>query len=132
MSTSKILFHNIIWMTEMLLKYLPNVSRNLATLIGLTAIFFWSTNVGLIRSISEHFGAIGGAALIYSVSTFILYLSIGLPQFNRVSKTYLIWGSILFVGCELCFTLSIGYAQNGRQAIEVGMVNYLALLQIEI
>ena len=35
------------------------------------------------------------------------------------------WGSVLFVAYELCLSLSIGYAHTGRQAIEVGMVNYL-------
>lgn len=35
-----------------------------ATLVGLTAIVFWSAIVGLIRGVSEHFGATGGAALI--------------------------------------------------------------------
>ena len=35
-----------------------------ATLIGFTAILLWSTTVGLLRSVSEAFGATGGAALI--------------------------------------------------------------------
>jgi len=37
----------------------------------------------------------------------------------------LIWGSLLFVAYEICLSLSIGYSQTNRQAIEVGMVNYL-------
>jgi drug/metabolite transporter (DMT)-like permease len=42
-----------------------------------------------------------------------------------VPPKYLLWGSLLFVSYELCLALSIGYANTGRQAIEVGMVNYL-------
>ena len=48
----------------MLLNALPALNRNISTLIGLTAVIFWSTNVGLMRSVSEGCGAVGGAALI--------------------------------------------------------------------
>lgn len=109
----------------MLLNSLPVFNRNIATLIGCTAILFWSTNVGLIRSVSESFGAVAGAALIYSVAALILFLTIGIPKFSSIPKSYLWWGSLLFVAYELCFVLSIGYAQNSTQAIEVGMINYL-------
>ena len=43
--------------------------RNTATFLGLLAIALWGTVVGLIRSVSESFGAIGGAALIYTVGS---------------------------------------------------------------
>lgn len=109
----------------MLLNALPALNRNISTLIGLTAVIFWSTNVGLMRSVSESFGAVAGAALIYSVASIILVFMIGMPKFSTIPKSYLWWGSLLFVAYELCFALSIGYAQNSRQAIEVGMINYL-------
>jgi len=109
----------------MLLNALPALNRNISTLIGLTAVIFWSTNVGFIRSVSESFGAVAGAALIYSVASVILLITIGMPKFSTIPKSYLWWGSLLFVAYELCFALSIGYAQNSRQAIEVGMINYL-------
>ncbi|MBF0865969.1 EamA family transporter [Gluconobacter sp. R71646] len=38
---------------------------------------------------------------------------------------YLLLGGVLFVGTELSFSLSIGYAANNHQAIEVSMINYL-------
>ncbi|MFH4141955.1 aromatic amino acid DMT transporter YddG [Acinetobacter baumannii] len=109
----------------MLLNALPTLNRNISTLIGLTAVIFWSTNVGLMRSVSESFGAVAGAALIYSVASMILVFMVGMPKFSTIPKSYLCWGSLLFVAYELCFALSIGYAQNSRQAIEVGMINYL-------
>lgn len=109
----------------MLLNALPALNRNISTLIGLTAVIFWSTNVGLIRSVSDSFGAVAGTALIYSVASVILFFTIGMPKFSTIPKSYLWWGSLLFVAYELCFALSIGYAQNSRQAIEVGMINYL-------
>lgn len=98
---------------------------NKATLVGLVAIFLWSAIVGLIRSVSEHLGATGGAAMMYSLASVFLMLSMGLGRLRDFSRRYLVWGSVLFVTYELCLSLSIGYAHNARQAIEVGMVNYL-------
>lgn len=100
-------------------------SKRQATLIGLVAVLLWSSIVGLIRSVSESFGATGGAALIYTVAAALLWLTVGPPRTRVLPRAYLIWGSLLFVAYELCLSLAIGYANTGRQAIEVGMVNYL-------
>lgn len=99
--------------------------RNQATLIGLVAIFLWSSIVGLIRSVSDHLGPTGGAAMMYSVASVLLLLTVGWVRLREFPARYLVWGSVLFVAYELCLALSIGYAHNSRQAIEVGMVNYL-------
>ena len=100
-------------------------NQHRATLIGLIAILLWSAIVGLIRGVSESLGATGGAAMIYSVASLFLLLSVGFPDVRQFPRRYLFWGSVLFVAYELCLALSIGYANTGRQAIEVGMVNYL-------
>ena len=99
--------------------------RNRATLIGLTAVLLWSAIVGLIRKVGVHLGPTGGAALMYSVASVFLLLSVGHVRLREFPRRYLIWGSLLFVTYELCLSLSIGYADTARQAIEVGMVNYL-------
>lgn len=96
-----------------------------ATLIGLIAILLWSAIVGLIKSVSEGFGPIAGAALIYSCSAALLLFTMGFPNLRRFPRSYLVIGSVLFVCYELCLSLSLGFTHNGRQAIEVGMVNYL-------
>jgi len=101
------------------------MTRSKATCIGLIAIVLWSAIVGLIRGVSTHFGAVGGAALIYSVASVLLWLTLGFPQLREFPRRYIVWGSVLFVAYELCLSLSIGYSHNARQAIEVGMVNYL-------
>jgi len=44
---------------------------------------------------------------------------------RNYNRSYLFWASVFFVGCELCLSLSVGFAQNARQAVEIGMVNYL-------
>ena len=96
-----------------------------ATLIGLVAIVLWSSIVGLIRGVSESLGATGGAAMMYSVASVLLLFTVGFPRIREFPRRYLVWGSLLFVSYELCLALSIGYANSSRQAIEVGMVNYL-------
>lgn len=101
------------------------MSSKHATLIGLIAILLWSSIVGLIRGVSESLGATGGAAMIYSVASVFLLFSVGRTRVRQFPRRYLFWGSLLFVAYELCLSLSIGYANSSRQAIEVGMVNYL-------
>ena len=96
-----------------------------ATLVGLIAILLWSLIVALIKDVSSHFGAVGGAALIYTLASIFLFFSVGWTRLKSFPKSYLIWGSLLFVAYEICLSLSIGYSQTNRQAIEVGMVNYL-------
>ena len=101
------------------------ISKNRATLIGLIAIVLWASIVGLIRGVSQGLGATGGAAMIYTVASVLLLATVGFTRLRDMPRRYLFWGSLLFVSYELCLSLSIGYANTGQQAIEVGMVNYL-------
>jgi drug/metabolite transporter (DMT)-like permease len=100
-------------------------NRKNATLVGLVAVVLWASIVALIRGVSESLGATGGAAMIYTVASVFLFFTVGFPKLNEFPRSYLIWGSLLFVSYELCLSLSLGYANTGRQAIEVGTVNYL-------
>ncbi|ELE9703829.1 aromatic amino acid DMT transporter YddG [Enterobacter cloacae] len=101
------------------------MDRKRATLTGLAAIVLWSTMVGLIRSVSEGLGPVGGAVMIYTVSGLLCLVTVGFPDIRRFTPRYLIAGSVLFVSYEICLALSLGYAATRSQAIEVGMVNYL-------
>ncbi|EMD1658924.1 aromatic amino acid DMT transporter YddG [Pluralibacter gergoviae] len=96
-----------------------------ATLTGLTSIILWSTMVGLMRSVSEGLGPVGGAALVFTFSGILLIFTVGFPNLRRIPRRYLLAGSALFVSYEICLALALGYAVNRQQAIEVGMVNYL-------
>ncbi|KJM63488.1 EamA family transporter [Pluralibacter gergoviae] len=96
-----------------------------ATLTGLTAIILWSTMVGLMRSVSEGLGPVGGAALVFTFSGLLLIFTVGFPNLRLIPRRYLLAGSALFVSYEICLALALGYAVNRQQAIEVGMVNYL-------
>lgn len=81
--------------------------------------------VGMIRLVTESMGAIGGAAMIYSCCVLLLTVTIGWPDFRKFSRSYLFLGATAFATYEVCFALAIGLAHTPRQAIEVGIVNYL-------
>ena len=102
-----------------------NISSKQATAIGLLAVALWSFVISLIRSLSLHMGAVGGAAMMYTLSTVLIWLIFGRPHLRNYNRSYLFWASVFFVGCELCLSLSVGFAQNARQTVEIGMVNYL-------
>ncbi|NCI77412.1 aromatic amino acid DMT transporter YddG [Acinetobacter kanungonis] len=101
------------------------MSHRLATIIGLCAILLWASIVGLLRQVTEGFGPILGVCLIYSLSSVVLLILFKPPKLHLLNKTYLIWGSILFVSYELCLSLSLAFAQNSQQAVEVSILNYL-------
>lgn len=100
-------------------------SRKGATLLGGVAILLWSTVVALIRNITEALGAVGGAAMLYSVSTLFLLLLVGWPKLKLFPRKYVFYGGLLFAAYEVCLSLSLGYATNRAQSIELGMINYL-------
>lgn len=99
-----------------------------ATLIGLVAVLCWSGTVGLMRSVSEALGALGGAAVLFSVSTAFVLLVRGLPtraQLRSVSRVYLVACGLLFACYEISLSVAIGLAHGRQQAMELGMINYL-------
>jgi drug/metabolite transporter (DMT)-like permease len=81
--------------------------------------------VGLIHSVSELLGPIGGIAMIYTSASALLIVTFGVPKIKTFPWKYLLIGGFLFVAYEMSFALAIGYAKNGAQAIEVNIVNYL-------
>lgn len=99
-----------------------------ATLVGLVAVLCWSATVGLMRSVAEALGALGGAAVLYSVSAVLVLLVQGLParaQLRSISRIYLIVCGLLFALYEICLSVAIGLAHDRPQSMELGMINYL-------
>ena len=99
-----------------------------ATLIGLIAVVCWSCTVGLMRSVAEALGALGGAAMLYSVSAAFVLMVKGLPsrtQLRGVSRVYLVVCGLLFAFYEICLSVAIGLAHDRPQSLELGMINYL-------
>ena len=58
------------------------MSKNLATLIGLSAILQWSSIVGLLKKISFSLGAELAVLLMYTLSTCILLIFFKNPKFK--------------------------------------------------
>lgn len=96
-----------------------------ATLIGLTAVILWSGLVGLLRSTTQALGPMGGAVALYTTCSILLIPIAGIPNLKTFPKKYLVAGGLLFCFYEICLTLSLGYAVDTRQTLEIGMVNYL-------
>lgn len=96
-----------------------------ATLIGMTSVLMWGATVGLLRSISEIFGPVGGAALVFSTSALFATLALGMPRWRDLPRIYLWGGGMMFVAYEICLALALGFAHDRGQAMELGMINYL-------
>ncbi|HAS6346863.1 aromatic amino acid DMT transporter YddG [Vibrio sp. IRLE0018] len=98
---------------------------NRYTLFGLLAILFWSCLLAMTRMVAESFGALGGAALLYTCSAIMLMMVLGIPKLRHFSPRYLLLGGALFVSYEILLALSLGYADSRIQSIQVSIVNYL-------
>lgn len=101
------------------------MTKNIATLIGLSAILQWSSIVGLLKKISLSIGADLAVLFMYSLSAVLLVIIFRIPDIRKIPRTYLIFATVLFVVYELCFSYAIALAQTAQQAIEVSLVNYL-------
>ncbi|AEX24778.1 aromatic amino acid DMT transporter YddG [Vibrio sp. EJY3] len=95
------------------------------TLYGCIAIISWSCLLGIARLVTESLGTVGGAAMLYSVSSIFLIVVVGIPRLSNFSAKYLIFGGALFVCYEIFLALALGYSNSRAQAIEVSIVNYL-------
>jgi len=99
----------------------PDAMRR-ATAIGLVAVLCWSSTVGLMRSVSESLGALGGAAVLFSVSATLVLLVRGLPPLRRLrqaSRIYLLGCGLLFALYEICLSVAIGLAHDRQQTMEL-------------
>ncbi len=95
------------------------------TLYGCIAILSWSCLLGIARLVAESLGPVGGAAMLYSISSIFLLIVVGLPKLSNFSPKYLIVGGSMFVCYEIFLALALGYSNSRAQAIEVSIVNYL-------
>lgn len=98
------------------------MSRQIATLLGVSALLLWATLVGLLRLSTVHFGPIYTVTYVYTLSAIILYLAYGLPDFSKVSKKFLIISSVFFVIFEMCYAFSITLASTSEKSIELNII----------
>jgi drug/metabolite transporter (DMT)-like permease len=95
------------------------------TLYGCIAILSWSCLLGIARLVTESLGPVGGAAMLYSLSSVFLLIVVGIPKLSYFSPKYLIVGGSMFVCYEIFLALALGYSNSRAQAIEVSIVNYI-------
>ena len=80
---------------------------------------------GLVRLVSESFGATLGSALIYTVGGVMLFIVRRPKPIREAPCKYLIAGGLMFIAYEASISLSIGLATTNAQSVEVSLVNYL-------
>ncbi|MGY0615498.1 aromatic amino acid DMT transporter YddG [Vibrio sp. FJH11] len=95
------------------------------TLYGCIAILSWSCLLGIARLVTESLGPVGGAAMLYTLSSVFLLIVVGIPKLSCFSPKYLILGGSMFICYEIFVALALGYSNSRAQAIEVSIVNYL-------
>lgn len=97
-----------------------------ASILGIIAILIWSCFTALIRTLTESFGVIAGAALIYTIGAITLCIyNKGVPNIRKFPKSYLLGCGILFVIYEILLSMAVGLASSRQQSIEVSLINYL-------
>lgn len=101
------------------------MTKNLATLIGFSAILLWSTIIGLLKKFSANIGADLAVLCMYSLSAVLLFALFRIPNLKQIPRNYLYGATALFVIYEICFSYAIALAQTAQQAIEISLVNYL-------
>ncbi|WP_079859224.1 hypothetical protein [Vibrio parahaemolyticus] len=73
------------------------------TLYGCIAILSWSCLLGIARLVTESLGPVGGAAMLYSLSSIFLLIVVGIPKLSYFSPKYLI------VGGNMVFLATLSY-----------------------
>jgi drug/metabolite transporter (DMT)-like permease len=104
--------------------------RDRSTLLGIAAILLWSATVALARSIAERLGPLTAGAAVYLAAGGFLGLHYWWTEgtfrgLARLSRRYLIGCGALFVLYTVALFLALGLADDRRQTIEVGLLNYL-------
>jgi len=108
----------------------PSGYKGRGTLLGILAIFFWSTSIGFGRHLTEQMGTFRAAASIYMLGgliacTVAILRGTTLQTLARAGLKYL-WGcGGLFVAYSVCLYLALGFSVDREQAITVGLINYL-------
>ena len=69
---------------------------------------------GLVRLVSESFGATLGSALVYTVGGVMLFIVRRPKPIREAPRKYLIAGGLMFIAYEASISLSIGLATTNR------------------
>ena len=78
-----------------------------------------------MRSVTESFGAAGGAALAYTVASVLLIARSRSLNVRAVPGKYLFGCGSLFIAYNLLFSQAVGLSASNQQTLEVALLNYL-------
>jgi drug/metabolite transporter (DMT)-like permease len=109
-----------------------NLARQgtVSTGLGLASILLWGTSIAVNRLIVVDIGLVRGPLLSTAISGLvgIAILAVRRGELARLatlpSAFWAVCGT-LFVGYTLSYSLGVGLAQNGRQILLFGILNYL-------
>lgn len=100
-----------------------------STVLGFVAVLFWSTSIGVSRSLTEKLGPLTTGASIFLLAGLLGCAGTlargGAHRLVKLPRTYLFGCGGLFVLYEICLYLAIGLSGSRQQVLEVGVVNYL-------
>ena len=102
-----------------------NISSKQATAIGLLAVALWSFVISLIRSLSLHMGGSGRRGNDVHPVYRIDLADFRPAAFAQLQPQLFVLGKRVFCWLRTVFVAIGRFAQNARQAVEIGMVNYL-------
>ncbi len=105
----------------------------LATLAGIAAVFIWSSNVAVSKTVMDELGAFNSAFYIYFFSGILnfifLFLYLGksklLSNLKNLPLSYYVYTGSFFVLNNVFLYLAIGLAKKDEELLIVTLLNYL-------
>ncbi len=107
---------------------MPANASKLSTAAGVLAVLLWSSTVCLCGALTAKLGALTAASFIYILAG-AMHLAVLLPRRGikaalKIDKRRLFVCGGPFVLYIVAFYMAIGMVKDGRQLIEVGLINY--------
>ncbi len=106
--------------------------RSPSTLMGLSAILFWSTTIAFSRDLIEIMGVLNTAFFLFGISgslllivEFIKYKKKIIPIIKTIPLKYFYKVGIFFAGYMVLFYFALGRATSKEAVLVVGLLNYL-------
>lgn len=101
-----------------------------ATMLGVLALVFWASTIGVSRELSAELGTLTAAATVFLVSGVLASLALALRPAHRhalrqLPRAYWLACGPLFVTYMVSLYLAIGLAPDADRVVQVGMINYL-------
>ena len=113
-------------------------STKLPNILGLLAILFWSTSIGITRLVSNELGqplqtiiiVTGLSGLFGLLLNLLIYRSTIWSKIKSIPFDYYYRVGIYFILYLFCFYFSLGLPDQEPVIITVGLINYLWILSI--